>query len=208
MVFSGSDVSQLPVMPRHSSTVFAVILAAGTSSRFGATKQVAKIGGVPMVQRAVRMATRVCGDRVITVIGHDAPNVLQAIQANSGFVVVNDAYKSGLGSSIAAAARACPPEADALLLLLADQALVTESHLKTLLRHWSGATDEIVATAYADTEGPPVLLPRATFEELRGLSGDTGARNLFRDPRFSLQSVPFEDAAADIDTPADLDALT
>ncbi len=195
-------------MPGPSSTVFAVILAAGTSSRFGMTKQVAKIGGVPMVQRAVQMATRVCDDRVITVIGHDASNVLQSIQANSGFVVVNDAYKSGLGSSIAAAARACPPEADALLLLLADQALVTENHLKTLLQRWSGAGDEIVATAYADTEGPPVLLPRATFKALRGLSGDTGARNLLRDPRFNLRSVSFEDAAVDIDTPADLDALT
>lgn len=195
-------------MPVPSRTVFAVILAAGTSSRYGSTKQIASIDGVPLVQRAAGMAKQVCGDRVLTVVGHDATNVLQGLHVNSGFIVVNDAYQSGLGSSIAAAACACPPQADALLLLLADQALVTENHLKTLLRHWSGATDEIVATAYGDTEGPPVILPRATFEELRGLSGDTGARKLFRDPRFRFQSVPFEDAAVDIDTPADLDALT
>lgn len=195
-------------MPSPSRSVFAVILAAGTSSRFGSTKQVAKVGGIPMVQRAVQIAEALCGDCVITVVGHDASCVLQCLQANSGFIVVNDAYKSGLGSSIAAAARACPAKADALLLLLADQALVTETHLKTLFRRWSGAADEIVATAYAGTEGPPVLLPSATFEELRELSGDTGARALFRDPRFRVEKVPFEDAAVDIDTPADLDALT
>ena len=195
-------------MPRPPATVFAAILAAGTSSRFGATKQAEKLGGVTLVQRAVQMATRVCGSRVMTVIGHDAGNVLRCMHANSGFIVVNDAYQSGLGSSIAAAARACPAQADALLLLLADQVLVTEGHLNALLNRWSGAPDEIVATAFAGTEGPPVLLPRATFAELRGLTGDTGARALFQDPRFSLRSVPFDDAAVDIDTPEDLDALT
>lgn len=195
-------------MPRPPVTVFAAVLAAGTSSRFGATKQVENLGGVPMVQRAVRMATRMCGNRVVTVVGHDAGNVLRCMHADSGFVVVNDAYQSGLGSSIAAAARACPAQADALLLLLADQVLVTESHLNELLNRWSGAPDEIVATAFSGTEGPPVLLPRATFAELRGLTGDTGARALFRDPRFCLRSVPFEDAAVDIDTPEDLNALT
>ena len=194
-------------MPIPHNTVFAVVLAAGMSSRFGVTKQVAKLDGVPIVRRAVQMAIRVCGDHVITVVGHDASNVLRCMHANSGFVVVNDAYRSGLGSSIAAAARACPKQADALLLLLADQVLVTESHLSSLLDRWSGAPDEIVATGYAGTEGPPVLLPRATFAELRRLRGDTGARALFRDSRFRLQCVPFDDAAVDIDTPADLDAL-
>ncbi|MBT8066337.1 MAG: nucleotidyltransferase family protein [Gammaproteobacteria bacterium] len=194
-------------MPKPHKTVFAVVLAAGMSTRFGATKQVAKLDGVPIVQRAVQMATRVCGDRVITVIGHDASSVLRCMHTNSGFVVVNDDYQSGLGSSIAAAARACPEQTDALLVLLADQVLITESHLNALLECWSGTADEIVATAYAGTDGPPVLMPKATFADLRRLRGDTGARALFQDPRFRLQSVPFEDAAVDIDTPADLDAL-
>lgn len=191
-------------MPNDSKTVFAVVLAAGTSSRFGETKQIAEFGGVPLVQRAVKTASQVFGDSVITVIGHDAAIVLRSMRACSGFLVVNEAYESGLGSSISAAARACPTQTDALLLLLADQVLVTADHLKALLRHWSGTDDEIVATAYADSEGPPVLMPRATFDELRDLSGDTGARALLRDPRFKLTTVRFEDAAFDIDTRADL----
>ncbi len=38
-------------------------------------------------------------------------------------------------------------------------------------------------------------------------AGDAGARALFRDSRFTLKSIEFEDAAIDIDTPADLTAL-
>lgn len=191
-------------MPQQQRTVFAVVLAAGTSSRFGETKQAAEIDGAPLARRALDTATRVCGDRVIAVIGHDAATVVRSMQANSGFLVVNEDFESGLGSSIAVAARACPPQTDALLLMLADQPLVTADHLDALLRRWSGAANEIVATAYADTEGPPVLMPSATFDELRGLTGDTGARALFRDARFSLKTVRFEDAAVDIDTPSDL----
>lgn len=191
-------------MPDLPQTVFAVVLAAGSSSRFGATKQTVTLNDVPLVRRAHDMAARVCDDLVVTVIGHDASSVLGAMNANSGFVIVNEDYGQGLGSSIAAAARACRPRADALLLLLADQALVTAEHLFALLNNWSGSDTEIVATAYSDTQGPPVLFPRATFDDLCQLSGDTGARALFQDDRFRLKTVRFEPAAIDIDTPADL----
>lgn len=195
-------------MPDLQRNVFAVVLAAGSSSRFGSTKQAVTLNDVSLVQRALETASRACNGRVVTVIGHDYSSVLAAMNADSGFVIVNEDYQQGLGSSIAAAARACRIGADALLLLLADQALVTSDHLFALLDNWSGSDSEIVASAYDDTQGPPVLLPRATFDDLCQLSGDTGARALFRDDRFQLKTVRFEAAAIDIDTPADLDALT
>jgi len=191
-------------MPDLPQTIFAVVLAAGGSSRFGATKQTVALKDVPLVRRAIDTAARACDGRVITVIGHDWSSVLGAMNTNSGFVVVNEDYRRGLGTSIAAAARACRPGADALLLLLADQALVTAEHLIALLDNWSGSDKEIVATAYNDTQGPPALFPRATFDDLCQLSGDTGARALFQDDRFRLKTVRFEPAAIDIDTPADL----
>lgn len=191
-------------MQDPSQTVFAVVLAAGKSSRFGTNKQTVEFDGVPIVRRAVDVGTSVCGDRVLTVLGHEAATVLRALNANAGFVIVNEAYETGLGSSIAAAVRVLPPQAAALLLLLADQVLVTPEHLRSLLGQWSGADNEIVATAFAGTVGPPALLPRATFEDLRNLTGDAGARGLFRDQRFGLKTVRFEAAAADVDTPSDL----
>ena len=131
-------------MPDRRHTVFAAVLAAGLSSRFGATKQVAELGGVPLVVRAVDTAATVCDGRVITVIGHDWLSVLASVQSRSGFVVQNEDYEHGLGTSIAAAARACRGRADALLVLLADQPLVTAHHLQSLINTWSGATISMV----------------------------------------------------------------
>ncbi len=153
-------------------------------------------------------ATVACGSRVVTVVGHDWATVLRLVNSDSGFVVVNEDYENGLGTSIAAAARACQKYADAILLILADQPLVTVEHLQVLINSWSGADNEIVATAFFDTQGPPVLFPRGAFLALCSLTGDQGARALFHDNRFSLKTVRFEAAAVDIDTPADLAALT
>ena len=194
-------------MTDQEQAIFATILAAGCASRFGATKQAAVLDGMPLVRKVAAEAAELCEDRVITVIGHDRENVMQAMRADSGFFVVNDNYRTGLGSSIAAAARACSHCADAMLLLFADQPLVTAQHLRALVDSWSGSDREIVATAFDGTRGPPVLFPRGAFDTLAGLQGDTGARALFRDPRFRTTSVHFEAAAVDIDTPADLAAL-
>ena len=183
-------------------------MAAGRSSRFNSTKQAAELSGMTLVQRATATARQICSNRVLTILGHDMATVLNAMGSESGFVVVNENYENGLGTSIATAARVCRKHADAILLLLADQPLVTAEHLQALIDNWSGSNDEIVATAFTNTEGPPVLLPSGTFDDLCLLSGDKGAHALFQDDRFRLKTVRFEAASVDIDTPADLAALT
>ena len=195
-------------MSNQPRKIFAAILAAGDASRFGSTKQAATLGGIPLVRKAIETAADVCGERVITVIGHDPETVVGAVAAAPGFIVVNENYQDGLGTSIAVAAHTCRNYADAILLLLADQPLVTAEHLQALIDNWSGADDEIVATAFADTVGPPVLFPRGSFSALAALTGDHGAREILRDSRFSIKTVRFDAAAVDIDTPADLASLS
>ena len=52
-----------------------------------------------------------------------------------------------------------------------------------------------------------MLFPRAALHALGELSGDQGAKALLHNPQFDVRTVPFEDAAIDIDTPADLEKL-
>lgn len=195
-------------MPTRPSTIFAAILAAGSSSRFGSLKLAANLHGVPLLRHAVEIATEVFGSRVITVVGHERETALKLLQPYAGFVVVNEDYEQGLGTSIATAASASRGRADALILLLADQPLVTAAHLRALMNSWTGADNAIVATAFDDTVGPPVLFPSRAFPALATLSGDQGARALFHDSRFRLHTVRCDAAAVDIDTPQDLLQLT
>jgi molybdenum cofactor cytidylyltransferase len=157
-----------PSMPEvesenKSPTVFAVVLAAGGSNRFGRSKQLEGFEGRPLVRRAAELARSVCGDRNVLLVGHESAAVVAAAGDAPQYLVVNDRYEEGLGGSIALAAKTLSHVANAVLLLFTDQPLITARHLRALIDTWSGADSEIVATAFSGTLGPPVLFPRGAF---------------------------------------------
>jgi molybdenum cofactor cytidylyltransferase len=183
------------------------VLAAGSASRFGRTKQLETFDGMALVRRAANCVRDVCGDNTVLVTGHDYAAVAAAAGDAARFVLVNEHYGVGIGGSIAMAARSLSHTATGILLMLADQPLITTAHLRAIRDTWSGASDEIVATSFAGTMGPPVLFPRGAFDALAELSGDCGARQLLQDVRFTVRTITFEGAAVDIDTPDDLASL-
>lgn len=185
--------------------IFAVVLAAGSASRFGGTKQLADFDGSPMVRRAVDSAARTCGERTLLVTGHESAAVTRACAGLPGFVSVNESFDRGIGNSIAHAVGRLSALASGILLVLGDQPLVREQHLKSLVAAWSGADDEIVSSSYAGTQGPPILFPRGCFANLAALDGDLGGRHLLNDERFRVATIECEAAALDVDVPGDLE---
>jgi molybdenum cofactor cytidylyltransferase len=185
-------------------SVFAIMLAAGAASRFGSTKQLAKLHGVPLVRHACMLANSCCQARSVLVAGHDWRAVADACAPLPGYLIVNDNYASGIASSIALAVTAVRHAAHAVLVLLADQPMISVTHLQALMAAWSGDEQEIVATSYAGVSGAPALFARGCFDSLAALRGDQGARALFGDARFTVREIAYEAAAIDIDTVDDL----
>jgi CTP:molybdopterin cytidylyltransferase MocA len=193
-------------MGHHQSqaAVHACVLAAGTSTRFGATKLVRHFRGKPLVQHSLLAAQGACKGCVTLVVGHDEEAVIAASAGLGDNVIVNREHQLGIGTSIAAGTRACRDGADAILIVLADQALVTAAHLKKLIDNWSGADDEIIASSFAGIVGPPILFPKHAFDTLCNLSGDTGAKKILSNDEFHVRSIDFPPAGLDVDTPEDL----
>lgn len=162
---------------------------------------------MPLARRALEVAAAVFGDRTTLVVGHDWKAVTRSCDPLPGFLIMNELHESGLGSSIACATKSVRHAVQAVVVILADQPLVTAEHLRHLRDNWSGADNEIVATGFGDTAGPPVLFPSGCFDDLAKLQGDKGGQHLLGDERFTVRKVVFEPAAVDIDTPAALDRL-
>ena len=192
------------VTNESNNSVYAIVLAAGSAVRFGSTKQLAELDEISLARRATTLAANSCDSRSVLVLGHDWEAVLDACTPLPGFLIINDKYEDGIGTSIALAVQSIRQVAKAVLVLLADQPLITAVHVAALIDEWSGDDREIVATSYADTTGVPALLPAACFDKLAALDGDQGARALLNDSQFNVRKIVFEDAAVDIDTAADL----
>lgn len=187
--------------------LYAIVLAAGASTRFGSPKQLVRIGGRPLLHTVVTRAAEVTGNALIVVLGCGAAELAPLLKHSPGSVVVNRHWREGLASSIRTGVLRLPPTCSGALLLLADQAAVTTDDLKRLAGTWRRRPQCIAAALYAGTAGAPAIFPRSTFSELAALRGDMGARAILRRSADRLVRVPMPAAELDLDTPEDLLAL-
>jgi molybdenum cofactor cytidylyltransferase len=180
-----------------SDTILVAILAAGRSSRFGSDKLAAKIGGMTLGERAVKLA-RSTGQPIIW-IGSG-----QGWEPSDCEVVLNPLADHGMGTSVALAAKiAAERKSDAFLILLADMPMVNAELLQEMLIQ--GAP---ICCRYPDgNPGPPALLPAAYYAELRRLADDTGARHMLKGLPCLAFLDPPDGALSDIDCPDDLATL-
>jgi molybdenum cofactor cytidylyltransferase len=180
--------------------VGAVVLAAGKASRFGAPKQLLEIGGETLIDRACRTAREAGCDPVLRVLGAHADEILTRPCPVQVETLVHTGWEEGMGSSLAVGVGALlesAPDLDAVLVILADQPMVTVDLLGKMGAQLSEAG--IVLCDHGEATGPPALFARQHFEELMALHGDRGAKSVAANHRTAL--VVFSDAAWDIDSP-------
>jgi molybdenum cofactor cytidylyltransferase len=196
-----------PDSSKPGAGLYAVVLAAGASTRFGSAKQLVRVAGRPLLHTAVTRASEVTGNALIVVLGAGAAELAPLLRHSPGALVVNQEWREGLASSIRAGVARLPAACTGVLLLLADQAAVTADDLRRLAGSWRKQPQYIAAALYSGTSGVPAIFPRSTFRELAELRGDVGARALLRRNADRLVRVPMPSAAVDVDTPEDLLAL-
>jgi molybdenum cofactor cytidylyltransferase len=181
-----------------------VVLAAGTGSRFGGTKQLVQLHGRPLVMHAVDALVQGGVDEVLVVTGHDAEAVEAVLPANVR-AVRNDAYRQGQATSLAAALHEVSVASEAAVVLLADQPGVLAHEIRRLIEAYRGTRSRVVRLRFADGPGP-ALLSREVYADAGHLHGDVGARVLFASHPEWIEEVGVDrPAPRDIDEPADLE---
>ena len=188
--------------------ISAVMLAAGNSQRFGGIKQLANINGVAMVAHSIENLTD-CGalmsefDQFTVILGAHAEQVMPALPAYVSAAVCAQ-WKQGIGASLSFAVASLTGDPSHVLVTLADQVNITAVDIEAMLNCCGAQQDKIIAAAYKQTLGAPVIFPQRYFSELRELQADVGAKSLLQQHSAEVVRVDIPSAIHDIDTRAEL----
>jgi molybdenum cofactor cytidylyltransferase len=196
---------------RRPGPVIGVVLAAGTSTRYGqSNKLLATVDGDPIVRRAVCTLEASAVDSVLVVCGHEADGVRGALTESGAEMIDNPDYERGQSTSVAAGLEAAAERgASAVVIALGDMPNVAVRSVNTLASAYRADAGDALAAAYEGTRGNPVCFARRHFDALADVSGDMGGRTiLLADDRSALIETDDPGVLYDVDEPADLDSAT
>ncbi|HEY3430025.1 MAG TPA: nucleotidyltransferase family protein [Cyclobacteriaceae bacterium] len=186
-----------------------IILAAGSSSRLGQSKQLLEISGKSLLQRAIDTAFAVCGSDTVVVLGSEADKHQKTLTGKV-HIVLNENWTTGMGSSLKVGIRYLLhhlPNIDSVIIMVCDQPLVTAEHLHTLIEKHARSGAPVVASGYASTYGVPVLFHKSIFESISQIKDGHGAKKVIEANLQVAEIVDFQEGSLDIDTPDDISRL-
>ena len=192
-----------------SGPVGALILAAGRSTRMGAThKLLADLGGRPVVAHVADALAAAGLPPPVVVLGHRAAEVRAAFGSRPAIFVTAADFADGLAASLRAGVAAVPATWRGVLVCLGDMPRVRPATLAALA---AALVDEagVAVPVHDGKRGNPVGWGRAHFERLGALSGDIGGKALLADIGEAVVDVAVDDDGVfiDVDTPQALAAL-
>ena len=180
--------------------ITAILLAAGSSTRFGSNKLLHPLANnIPMaVQAAQNLLAAI--PTCIAVVRPDDHNLKQALATLPIQIIDNPQHLEGMSSSIICGVRASL-DAPGWVIALGDMPYVPVSVISRVAQQLeTGAA--ITAPVYMGQHGHPVGFAGRFAEELLQLRGDRGARTIIH--RHVTQLYQFEtgspDVLIDIDT--------
>jgi len=196
-------------VPDAREGVSAVLLAAGSGSRFGGGKLLAPYLGRPLIESSLTNLAEAPVEETVVIVGDDAERLRPICEPYGVRIVENPNWQRGQSTSVQAGLEALGPEVRAAVVLLADQPLVGPGAVKRLVAAFERGAKVAVAT-YGGRRRNPVLFSRTVWPLLEvGLSGDEGARTVLRRHPDLVTEVPCDGVGdpADVDTREDLRGL-
>lgn len=194
----------------------ALVLAAGLSERMGAFKPLLPLGGIPALERVIRLFQRAGVADVRVVTGHRAGELAPVIAAAGATAVENLGYREGMFSSVRAGIASLvgprepgEPEVGAVFLLPVDIPLIRLSTVRELAAALEGTDAGVLHPVFAGRRGHPPLIRRRRFEDILAWNGDGGLGGFFATVENDALDVAVADRFLhrDMDHPGDYEAL-
>jgi len=190
----------------HESRISIILLAAGSSSRMGQSKQLLEVNGTTLLLHSVRAALDTGAKSVNVILGANENAHREIIRNQPVSLISNHYWKSGMGSSIKAGLNHIVrkySDTEAVIIMVCDQPAISAAHLGNLMSAFKSSNSPIVASAYSGTAGVPALFSRAFFSNILMLKDEQGAKKIIEQFPEQRVTIDFPDGSIDLDTGED-----
>jgi molybdenum cofactor cytidylyltransferase len=184
------------------NAVALILLAAGSSSRMGQSKQLLILENESLLLRSTKAAL-MCTKNVTVVLGDKELEHRSVVSHLPIQIVVNKNWQNGMGSSIKAGLSHVlnnQSDVQAILIMVCDQPLLTSSHLDKIISAYEQTHQSIVASYYSNSAGVPALFDKDLFSEILNIDDTHGAKVMFNKHLEKVSLVEFPGGEIDLDT--------
>jgi molybdenum cofactor cytidylyltransferase len=184
----------------------AIILAAGSSSRMGRSKQMLDVAGQKLLVKTTRTVLKAAIENVTIVLGSEEHEHRQILAGLPVDIVNNPHWQKGMGSSIKTGLQHLVskyPMLEAVILCVCDQPLLTSENISSLISKHKETGKPIIASRYSNIPGVPVFFQKAYFERLGLIPDDQGAKKIILENPADVVEVDFPEGKVDLDTGKD-----
>ncbi|MBT1702067.1 nucleotidyltransferase family protein [Chryseosolibacter indicus] len=180
-----------------------IILAAGSSSRMGQSKQLLPINGEPLLIKTIKEVLSSNVDETLVVLGARQAEHQSLIKDLPIKYTINPNWQRGIGTSIKYGLQSINElrkDLDAVIISVCDQPFLTKDHINKLINAYSRLSKPVVASSYLKTTGTPALFDKQLYNNLTLLGDDEGAKRVIESCTDDSTTIPFENGEFDLDT--------
>ena len=186
--------------------IWALITAAGKSSRMGSFKPLLKIGALTVAEQVVQNF-HTAGIRDIALVTGNSAEELERNLEHLGLVFLrNDRYEyNEMFDSVKIGLNYLKDKCDKVFLTPVDVPLFAPNTVKALLK----SKANIGIPAYKGETGHPIILDNNAIKKILGFSGDGGLRDAIANLHLDVEHIETGDEGMlyDMNTQADYDKI-
>ena len=181
-----------------------IILAAGSSTRMGQSKQMLPIFGEQMLTRTCSIALKSKATYTVVVLGANKDLHESILKNQQVAIIQNPLWQNGMGSSLKAGLNhllTIDAAVDAAIITVCDQPYISEDHLNALIDRYLLTRKKTIASYYSESPGVPALFDKSIFPVLLNMPDDQGAKKVITLHPDDTELIDFPGGKIDLDTP-------
>jgi CTP:molybdopterin cytidylyltransferase MocA len=158
--------------------VWAIVLAAGLSTRMGTQKLLLPFDDKTIVEKTLENILNSGIENIVVVLGANHSEIREVLNLLPVQTVINDQFKDGMHTSIIAGVKALPDEAKAVMIFLGDQPFIPPITIQNVIDAWNTSGKSIIIPLCDGKRGHPPLYDTSLRDEILNLDREVGLRSV------------------------------